>query len=323
MSSNNLQPIKGINFSEENLSLEKLVLSLQSTGGQASEVSKAIEILQEIEDLRQTAPKDKKPFVFLCYTSNMISSGIRELICHLAKHNHIDVMITTTGGIEEDFMKCEIDSKVVDYQVNDLKWRIEGKCRIGNMAFPVSSYGDFEEICEKCMAPREKEEKITNTIITPSELIKKLSEFYQDESSVYFWCAKNNIPVFCPGITDGAIGDNTYVRNFDNDEFVIDVNSDLTKICDLAVETERPLAAIVLGGSIPKYHGLNAIKLGGGADYYVCVTSGAGWDQSQSGAEIEQDISRGAIKEEAKCAIVRAEATLVFPQMAFQVYGLK
>lgn len=27
------------------------------------------------------------------------------------------------------------------------------------------------------------------------------------EDSVYYWCYKNNIPVFCPAITDGAVGD--------------------------------------------------------------------------------------------------------------------
>ncbi|KAF4745283.1 hypothetical protein FOZ63_022029, partial [Perkinsus olseni] len=30
----------------------------------------------------------------------------------------------------------------------------------------------------------------------------------------YYWCYKNNIPVFCPAITDGSIGDMIYFHSF-------------------------------------------------------------------------------------------------------------
>lgn len=44
--------------------------------------------------------------IFLGYTSNMISCGVRETIKFLVKNKMIDCIVTTTGGIEEDFMKC-------------------------------------------------------------------------------------------------------------------------------------------------------------------------------------------------------------------------
>ena len=44
-------------------------------------------------------------------------------------------------------------------------------------------------------------------IWTPSKMIKLLGERIENEESVYYWCSKNNIPVFCPAITDGSIGD--------------------------------------------------------------------------------------------------------------------
>ncbi len=39
--------------------------------------------------------------MFLGFTSNMISSGIREYILYLCKHKLVDVLVTTAGGIEE------------------------------------------------------------------------------------------------------------------------------------------------------------------------------------------------------------------------------
>jgi deoxyhypusine synthase len=36
----------------------------------------------------------------------LISSGLREIICFLAKHKLVDCIVTTAGGVEEDFIKC-------------------------------------------------------------------------------------------------------------------------------------------------------------------------------------------------------------------------
>ena len=43
--------------------------------------------------------------MFLGYTSNMASSGVREQICYLVKHQMVDVVVTSAGGVEEDLIK--------------------------------------------------------------------------------------------------------------------------------------------------------------------------------------------------------------------------
>lgn len=43
--------------------------------------------------------------VFLGFTSNLISSGVREQIRFLVQHRMIDVLVTTAGGVEEDLIK--------------------------------------------------------------------------------------------------------------------------------------------------------------------------------------------------------------------------
>ena len=43
--------------------------------------------------------------MFLGFTSNLISSGVREQLRFLAQHRMVDVVVTTAGGIEEDFIK--------------------------------------------------------------------------------------------------------------------------------------------------------------------------------------------------------------------------
>ena len=46
--------------------------------------------------------------IFLAYTSNLISAGVREHIRYLVEHRHVDVLVTTAGGIEEDLIKVRL-----------------------------------------------------------------------------------------------------------------------------------------------------------------------------------------------------------------------
>ena len=320
--SENLPKVTGIDFSKENeINLKDILESMDNNGGQATEMAKMKSILRELIHLRETQPEEKRPLVFIGYTSNMISSGIREILCYMAKNKHFDVAVTTAGGIEEDFIKCTCDTKIKDWYVDDIMWRVEGKCRIGNMVIPANNYKEFEEKCINLLEDNVKYYKPGDPILTPSKIIEKFSEDYDNDESVCCSCYKNGIKVFCPGFTDGALGDNIYFQSFNNDNFVLDINQDLTDMVQIAVNSKRPLAAIILGGSIPKYHVLNAFKMAGGADYYTCITSNGSWDMSQSGAEVKQDISRGAIKKDAKCARIIGEAVLLFSQIATDVYG--
>ena len=43
--------------------------------------------------------------IFLGYTSNLVSAGTREQLKYLAKHSMVDVIVSSAGGIEEDFIK--------------------------------------------------------------------------------------------------------------------------------------------------------------------------------------------------------------------------
>lgn len=61
----------------------------------------------ETEELKILENRQKvRCTIFLGYTSNMTSCGMREYIRYLCQHKMIDCIVTTCGGIEEDFMKC-------------------------------------------------------------------------------------------------------------------------------------------------------------------------------------------------------------------------
>lgn len=61
--------------------------------------------------------------IFLGYTSNMVSSGVREIIRFLVEHKMINCIVTTAGGIEEDFIKCLSPFIKGNFDVNDAEMR--------------------------------------------------------------------------------------------------------------------------------------------------------------------------------------------------------
>ena len=82
--------------------------------------------------------------IFLGYTSNMASCGMREYIRYLCQHKMIDSIVTTTGGIEEDIMKCMAPSYMGDFELSGKSLRSEGLNRIGNLIVPNKNYEALE-----------------------------------------------------------------------------------------------------------------------------------------------------------------------------------
>ena len=58
---------------------------------------------------------------------------------------------------------------------------------------------------------------------SPSAMIHKMGERINNPDSICYWAWKNNIPVFCPAITDGSIGDMIYFHSFKNPGLVLDI----------------------------------------------------------------------------------------------------
>lgn len=78
--------------------------------------------------------------------------------------------------------------------------------------------------------------------------------------------------MFCPAITDGAIGDILFTNSFKND-LAIDLIQDIKAINKMAMRAEKS-GVIILGGSVPKHHILNANIWRNGADFGVFINTG-------------------------------------------------
>jgi deoxyhypusine synthase len=70
---------------------------------------------------------------------------LREIIKCLVQHSLVDVIVTTAGGIEEDFIKCLGPTYLADFELNGSELRKNGMNRIGNLVVPNDNYCKFED----------------------------------------------------------------------------------------------------------------------------------------------------------------------------------
>lgn len=137
----------------------------------------------------------------------------------------MDCIVTTAGGVEEDFIKCLAPTYIGDFALDGKLLRENGINRIGNLLVPNDNYCKFEDWVMPILDEMVEEQKRTGLPWSPSKVISRLGEKINNEESIYFWAAKNQIPVFCPALTDGSLGDMMFFHTFKNPGLVLDILS--------------------------------------------------------------------------------------------------
>ena len=310
--------IEGYNF-EQKFDFRKFIDRYSYTGFQASNFGKAISLLSEMLEEKKGGLK-----IWLSFTGNMVSSGNREIIRFLVKKKIIDGITTTAASIEEDIIKCIRPFHLGNFDVQGKFLSDECVGRIGNILVPYDRYLYFERFFNDFF---EKLLKETKEVPCTHEITGKIGLYLQEnkltkqkcKESFLYWSAKNGIPVFCPGITDGAIGDmSTFIRRR-NRNFAIDVIKDHYVITNLMQNTDKA-CCIILGGGIAKHYLLNAAIFRDGFEYSIYLTTANEFDGSDSGGNQEEAISWAKIKPNAKRVKVVADATLIFPLLIAGVH---
>lgn len=299
MDEDKLDKIKGFRI-DKSMSVKDMVEKMRFVGFQASQIPKAVDVIKRMKKDNAT--------VMLSFTSNMVSSGLRELFAFLVKEKMVDVIITSVGSVEEDLMKTKKPFLLGDYDFSDVELHKNGINRIGNIFVPNDRYEQLEKDLQPFFARIFEKRK---NMISPCELIHELGKTIEDENSILYWATKNDIPIFCPGITDGAFGLQLYFFKQEND-FGIDVTADMNKLADLVNNAEKT-GGIILGGGIAKHHLIGVNILRDGLDYAVYVSTGSELDGSLSGARPKEAKSWGKLQEKANSIFIEGDATIIFP----------
>ncbi len=286
---------------EQDMTVSRLVDSYEHIGFQSVELQKASDIIVKMK-------KDSAK-VFLTFTSNMVTSGLRGFFAQLIELGIADIIVTTVGGLEEDIMKATGEEfHIGNFQIDDVQLHEQGINRVGNLLINNESYMNFESLIGQMLKKLYEKKKRWSV----SEMLGEIGSMLDDENSILYQASKNNVPIFCPAITDGAFGFHLYLFQKDHPDFMVDVVRDFGNIL-FASSYDEKKGVIALGGSISKHHAILSTLLNGGAEYAVYMTTAHRTSGSMSGANTNEAKSWGKVKDESDVATVIGDVSITFP----------
>ena len=112
------------------------------------------------------------------------------------KHKQVACIVTTAGGIEEDFIKCLGKTYLADFSLDGADLRRRGMNRIGNLVVPNDNYCKFEDWLMPILDTMLAEQKASGCVWTPSSFVRRLGKEINNEESVYYWAYKVNTQPF-------------------------------------------------------------------------------------------------------------------------------
>lgn len=301
-----MEPIKDIHIKKGTTATD-LVKQMKEGGGfSAKNIGIASEIMKDML-------KDKDCVKFLSFPACIISTGLRGVIKDMIKNKQVDIVITTCGTLDHDLARLWKDYYHGSFEADDAKLHKQGVNRLGNIFIPNDSYGI---ILEKKMAEMLPEICKKGKDWTTYELIwevgEKISKEKNCEDSIVYWCWKNKIPMFVPGITDGSFGSQLWMFWQDHKDFNVNLMKDEQAISDIIFKAKKS-GALMIGGGISKHHVIWWNQFKDGLDYAVYITTAVEWDGSLSGAKLKEAVSWGKVKENAKKVNIEGDATVILP----------
>lgn len=286
---------------KKGMQVNEFVNKLGQIGFQSVELKKASDVIVKM--------KKNGAKIFFTFTSNMVTSGLRGFFAQIIEKKIADVIVTTVGGIEEDIMKAHGEKFIIgDFNTDDVELHEQGVNRVGNLLIESESYMKFEDLIKPILDKLYKKQKRWAV----SEMLREIGLTLNDENSILYQAAKNNVPIFCPAITDGSFGFHLYLYQQENPDFIVDVVKDFGNILFVSTHDDKK-GIISLGGSISKHHAILACLLNGGAEYAMYMTTAQRTSGSMSGATTNEAKSWGKVKDESDVATVIGDVTIMFP----------
>jgi deoxyhypusine synthase len=289
------------------MSVSELVGQMGESGGfTASHLGKGSRILKDMLE-------DGKCTKFLSFPACIVSTGLRGALSQCVPH--FDAIITTCGTLDHDLARAWGGRYYRgSFELDDVGLHKSGICRLGNILIPNRSYGP---VLEKGMNAILGELYGEKNEWGCRELLHEFGKRVRDRGSILHQAAKHDIPVYVPGITDGAFGTNLLMFS-EGRNFKLNILRDEKELSDMIFDSKRS-GALMIGGGISKHHTIWWNQFRGGLDYAVYITTATQYDGSLSGARLTEAVSWGKIKERARHVTIDGDATVLLPLLLASV----
>ena len=288
---------------QEKMSVLEIIEEMGKSGVLgAGRLYRATELLSQIISDEDTA-------IFLSVAGPMVPGGLRKVIRDLIVKRQIDVLITSGANITHDLLEAFGGSHYREISGDDEKLCEMGMGRIGDIYTRSEDFEVFEKKITDLFSVITRDK----TDLSIQEFLFELGNNIQDENSILKAAADYNVPVYCPGIVDSMLGLQLWMYTQEN-RLVLDAVGDMHQLSNI-VYSSKKVAAVMLGGGLPKHYALASNLLKGGVDAAIQITMDRSESGSLSGAPLEEAKSWAKAKCGSNLVTVIGDATIIFPLM--------
>ncbi|MGA9839432.1 MAG: deoxyhypusine synthase [Thermoplasmata archaeon] len=293
---------------DDHPSLDTLVRRMEAGGGfSAKGVAEGVDLLARILG-------DRKMTRFLSFPADIVATGTRGVLATLIREGYVDAVVTTCGTLDHDLARAFRPYYHGAWDLDDADLHRRHLYRLGNLVIPEANYGLIVErkmrtILKGLWARGERKLSTRALARAIGEAIPATAS-----SSILRAAFDRNVPVFVPGITDGAVGSQLWLFWQDHRELTLDLFADEQALSDLVFGAKRS-GAVMLGGGISKHHTIWWNQFRDGLDAALYLTTAVEWDGSLSGARTREAVSWGKVKPTARHTTVEGDVTVLLPLM--------
>ncbi|MBI5681313.1 MAG: deoxyhypusine synthase [Methanobacterium sp.] len=253
--------------------------------------------------------KDKDTTIFLSVAGPLVPGGLRKVIADLIKDGFVDVLITSGANITHDLVESFGGSHYKGIYADDEELCQQGMGRIGDLYTKSEDFEAFEAKITEILTKIAEKKKI----ISIREFLTEIGNMIEDEDSILKIAAQKGVPIYAPGLIDSMLGLQLWMFTQDK-EFHLDAVGDMHELSDIVFESKK-VAAVLLGGGLPKHYALASNLLKGGVDAAIQVTMDRSETGSLSGAPLEEAKSWAKAKAGSNLVTVVGDVTIIFPMM--------
>lgn len=253
--------------------------------------------------------KDKDTAIFLSVAGPIVPGGLRKIIADLIDNGYVDVLITSGANITHDLVESFGGCHYKGMHADDEELCEQGMGRIGDLYTKSADFEVFETQITEILAKIAAKKKI----ISIREFLYEIGKMIDDTNSIVKIAAEKGVPIYAPGIIDSMLGLQLWMFTQDN-ELHLDAVADMHELSDIVFGSKK-VAAVMLGGGLPKHYALASNLLKGGVDAGIQVTMDRSETGSLSGAPLEEAKSWAKAKAGSNLVTVVGDVTIIFPMM--------
>jgi deoxyhypusine synthase len=251
--------------------------------------------------------QDEDMNVFMSLGGPLIPGGMRNIVTRMIREGHVDLIVASGANITHDLVEAFGGSHYRHEGRDDEDLNADGIGRIADINVGSDDFTIFEteitKIFEKIASKRK--------VISIQELLYEIGLMVEDENSFVATAARNEVPIFAPGIIDSMMGLQLWIFTQDHD-FTVSAAGDMPYLSDIVFESEK-VGAILLGGGLTKHYTLASNVIKGGLDAAIQITMDRPEAGSLGGAPLEEAKSWSKARCGSSLASVVGDVTIIFP----------